>query len=367
MCKINIFKLIKTNLISFLVILQVYAKVVFINNVMFQQIAFYSLVFVCLTYIVISLKSINEILIIILSLTLYVYFGNSTLIKIVLILLAVKKEDILLLIKCHLFYSLIFYASTIVFEIGYSDYVGTFYRDGFNSTVRDTMGFDNPNKPFLYFSTIIYSVLFLINDKSKTIKFIFIISLLFWVVYVYSQTRSYTGLFVYISLLITFFLYHSSFFIRINIEKLMLFFVPILPLFLIIVSILIPIYYHDNSFVNALLTGRPYYWYYYLVEIPYSNYFFGGTVEYQHALDNSFIQLIGGGGIILVSMFLRLYSSMFKKIKRENHLSVCIILVFLLIYATSETFLFEPGLNITLYWLLYYNRSLNFENISRSS
>lgn len=147
----------------------------------------------------------------------------------------------------------------------------------------------------------------------------------------------------------------------------MLIFVPLLPLFLIIVSVVIPVYYHDNAFANALLTGRPYYWYHYLVEIPYSNYFFGGTVEYKHALDNSFIQLIGGGGIILVSMFLVFYSSMFKKILKRNNLSVCIILVFLLVYATSETFLFEPGLNITLYWLLYYSRSLNFENISRSS
>ncbi|TGA73338.1 hypothetical protein VFES401_01110 [Aliivibrio fischeri] len=367
MYKINIFKIIKSNLISFLIILQVYAKVVFVSDFLFQKIAFYSLIFACLVYILISVKSINEILIIIMSVMLYIYFGNSMLIKLVLIILAVKNEDIIFLIKCHLFYSLMFYSSTIVFELGLPSYLGTYYRDGFNSIVRNTMGFDNPNKPFLYLSTIIYSILFLINDKSKSIKFIFTITLLYWVIYVYSQTRSYTGLFVYTFLLITFFLYHSSFFIRINIEKLMLIFVPLLPLFLIIVSVVIPVYYHDNAFANALLTGRPYYWYHYLVEIPYSNYFFGGTVEYKHALDNSFIQLIGGGGIILVSMFLVFYSSMFKKILKRNNLSVCIILVFLLVYATSETFLFEPGLNITLYWLLYYSRSLNFENISRSS
>ena len=151
-------------ILAITMVIQSYSKVFFASDTIFQNIFFYALVFFSILIVSISKFRLIDIFLIITSLIIYLAFGNGFALKLFLVSLAVRCLDINKLLRCYLLLATIAFITVILFNVGGDNSLIYFKGDGVFRIARETLGFDNPNKPFYYLLPIFCCFVFL-NSK----------------------------------------------------------------------------------------------------------------------------------------------------------------------------------------------------------
>lgn len=190
---------------------------------------------------------------------------------------------------------------------------------------RSSLGFTHPNEVFLYFMPIALSGYYLYSNK----KFFYII-LLCTSTALYKVSYSRTG---YIVIFIIIFLnLIKKILNKYKFEKIL----PYIMVILTITSIIIAILYGENfdNNISNMLSGRPYYWKYY-IDNGHMFSIVGKNISPDYFLDNFFLFLLVELGIIGYLIYLVIYYKSLRNLKRDTNL-LLVILVFY-IYGLSET------------------------------
>lgn len=348
---------------SLMIVLQSYSKVLFSQDSFYQVLIFYSLMTFSLIMFFSSRFDLVDILIIGLSLTAYILFGNGFALKLVLVALALRYCNIDVFLKCYLYLACLIFVFIIVF--GAAETTTVFYKGEVSlRIIRETLGFDNPNKAFYYLTPIITCLLFLYYRRYPFCSLIFVISITF---FIFTKTLTTTGLLS--NLILVMMLLSYRFFPRVSgriLSNTAL--VPMLIVLLTSVSFSLAFFYHSNDYVNSLLSFRPFFWYE-VLNTGYTELIFMGQSYDTHniPLDNSYIQAIYYMGLFFFLVMIYYYwlgLSIAKKNGNDIAL-ITILIIYTTIYSFGETFFIEPTLNLTFIivfnfiWTLKRYESIN--------
>ena len=240
-----------------------------------------------------------------------------------LIAILYEDEDTLKMVKIIFYTSLIMYI--IVLILGITDIISSTiaYRniDG-NLDVRRSLGFFNANAVFIYYLPIVLSGYYLFSNVK-----IFNILVLITATILYFFARSRAG-YIVVCLFILLSLFKNNKIIP-KLSKNMFGIMTI-------ISILIAILYGQNSTntINELLSGRPYFSYYYL-ENNLVFTFFGNNMINSMILDNFYLRLLVNYGIIGYLVYFYIYRKGSSLLQMDYKLMLCSVIF--LIYAFCES------------------------------
>lgn len=359
---INI-KKITVCVFSFIIVLQSYSKVLFSQDSIYQVFIFYSLITFALMIFFSSRFDLADIFIIGLSFIAYILLGNGFALKLVLVSLALRYCNIDVFLRFYLYLACLIFIFVIVF--GTAETTDVFYKgEGTLKTIRETLGFDNPNKAFYYITPIITCLLFLYYKRYPFCSLIIIVAITY---FIFTKTLTTTGLLSNLILVILLLLYRL--FPRIS-ERILsnTALVPILIILLTSVSFSLAYFYHSNDYVNSLLSLRPLFWYE-VLNAGYVELIFMGQLYDTHniPLDNSYIQAVYYMGLFFFLIMIYCYWLGLSIAKKNgNSISlITILIIYTTIYSFGETFFIEPTLNLTFIivfnfiWTLKRYESIN--------
>ena len=264
------------------------------------------------------------ILIIALIFTIY-YEDVNFLISLILATLCINKKDDSY-IKVFFYSSLILYLLTIFLNAMNIIPSHDMFRlaDG-TYKIRHSLGFTHPNEVFLYFLPIVLTGYYLYWDKRLFRAIVLIASI---VLYTYSFCR--TGFVAVIILYIIDFLSKKK-----DDFKLINKIVPSLFIIFTLLSVIIAIKFGDNltNPISSLLSGRPYYWNYYIKNNLLITFLGNNRVE-GFFLDSFYMYLLVQLGLAGFAVYLYTYYKSLCLMKFNKKYSI--IIVTFLIYGLFE-------------------------------
>lgn len=209
------------------------------------------------------------------------------------------KDAIKTFIKSFIAVSVIYYVITLLFYLaGVLPSVSVSRVVDQNVIMRESLGFFNANSVSLYFSPIMIAYLGLAIDYPSKKKLIITVIFSAIVLWIYTQTNSRTGFFVMVVALALFWLKSL---IKNRVIKIVM--KEYVILFLILSFAIAILFGQDfETPINHFLTNRPFYWYYGYVK-PWGVALTSVDVDAGVALDNSYLYLLYGGGVISVLIY----------------------------------------------------------------
>ena len=190
--------------------------------------------------------------------------------------------------------------------------------DGEND-LRYSLGFTHPNEVFLFFLPIVLSGFYLFSDKKLFYILVFGISTV-----LYNLTYCRTGF--YIVMLFLFFVLIKKIFTKKSVKKIILIFTVILTILSIIIAIKFGSDINNN--ITKILSGRPYYWNYYINNGTIFTLFGHNKVEGIY-LDNFYMYMLVEIGFIGYIIYIYIYYISLKKLNFDYRCLI-IITIFLL-------------------------------------
>lgn len=258
-----------------------------------------------------------------------------------------KIEDSYI-IKSYFIISCIFY---IIIMLG--GYLGIlngsslYYR---GESLRNPLGFGNPNTVFFAILPIYAAYIYLRFDKYSILDRIFI---LLSSIFIYYKTYSRTGLATMIIVLIIVEIVR-----KININKLARLIISNIPLICFFLSIFLALTWETVG-LNDILSRRPEYWNLYIQNANMLSGIDISQIEWTPPLDNSYIFSISNFGIInTIVIGIVIYIGFYMIVKKGDKKSICIGLIFF-IYALGENVFFNKAINFSL--IIILNSFMNYE------
>lgn len=220
--------------------------------------------------------------------------------------------------------------------------------------IRNSLGFSHPNVTYLNFFILVLLYLYLYFDRVRYINYIIII-ILSHILYLITDSR--TGyLIVIISIIITC-IFKSHKLIKMKGVKILLICMPII---CSTFSIFVGLFYDSKNIIlkelNTLLSGR----------LELSNRFlkmykvklFGQSIIEGSDLngsylriDNGYISLLLGYGIIIFLIFVFTQVILLKKYVNEAKYKEVMLIVVFLIYGVTEVYIYNIFINISLLFI----------------
>ncbi|PSU96069.1 hypothetical protein C0W80_18340 [Photobacterium leiognathi subsp. mandapamensis] len=331
----------------FLIVLQGYSKVIFFDNEISQKIVFYSLVFSFLAYFLFIKYDKKDLLILFLSVIAFLSLGNGSALKLFLILIVLKYFPLRKVLKNYLIINVLFYVF-VIFVLK-ADYGSNIYTREINGVyeIRNTLGFDNPNKAFYYLVPIIIPLVILYMKRCANLLSlgILLISIL-----IFKETLSQTGFYLNVLLSIIILIYNIK--DGRILRKVSFGFIAYTPIILLLLALVLPLFLNPDAF-----SMRMYYWSLYLRDYFSIKSLLGYSMVSEYPLDGSYIYGVIYFGVIFTVFVIFKYIKIIKEFLVNKKRFYLIIPVFyMLAYGFSETNLFEVAFNPTLL-LLFLNYS----------
>ena len=259
------------------------------------------------------------------------------------IVFSISKDGDKKFVKYFFISSIILFILTILMSVmGILPENNSIRRVDGETLVRANLGFTGMNTVFLCFLPIVLSF-FILYEKKFEKKKLLVIIITFLISYVlYKATLCRTGFYCSLIMLLLFF-----FVDKINNSKIVSVFVKYSYIILLIISIGIAIIYgntYENS-VNMILTGRPYYWNYYI-----SNYqlsLTGIDILNTMPLDNAYLTYLYDYGIICFILFAYITFISQKSISKNKYILLA-FLVFAIYGIFENNFIYHYNFMLTL-------------------
>lgn len=289
------------------------------------------------------------------SLLLLYIKGDETFLVITIFIMAMKKSNIRILVKCWTYCNIILFCLAIIYSIieGQNIYIiGRYEGIHMIDVKRYSFGFSHPNGVLAAFFRIICGVIYL--DENKSTKKIIMLELITLLLYYYTKSR--TGVVCITLFLLMCFLIQKGkgTFVELIIAKIFLG----VEISVVLFDLIAVYTYGKSKFIIALdyiLTGRFSLSYRMFDYIKWS--LFGTDVQAEllpYALDNSLWYVILMQGFVLFLLLTILYCwSVWKFEKRGKYLEANIILAFTL-YSICENMYSAMFLNLGLILACYY-------------
>lgn len=255
---------------------------------------------------------------------LFFYFEQNFLISFLLAITILKRND-KEFIKTFFYSSIICFVFTLILNaIGILEANNIIRNVDGVITPRYTLGFRHPNEVFLFFLPIVLSGFYLVEHK----KSFYILTVITSII-LYKFTYSRTGFYVIIIFIIL------ALFRKIFTKKLIKKIIPALFIIFTIFSIMLAMFYGEskNNKISQLLSGRPYYWNYY-IESETLITPFGDNKAEGYFLDNFYIYLLVQLGLIGYMIYFIIYYKSLKKLDYDYR--YLIIATVFLIYGLLE-------------------------------
>lgn len=256
---------------------------------------------------------------------------------------SISKDGDKKFLKYFFISSIILFTLTILMSmIGILPENNSIRRVEGETLVRANLGFTGMNTVFLCFLPIALSF-FILYEKKIEKKKLFIIIITFLISYaLYKATLCRTGFYCSLIMLLLFF-----FVDKINNSKIVNIFVKYSYIILLIIAIGIAIIYGDTyeSSVNMLLSGRPYYWNYYI-----SNYqlsLTGVDILNTMPLDNAYLTYLYDYGIICFILFAYITFVSQKSISKNKYILLAFF-VFAIYGMFENNFIYHYNFMLTL-------------------
>lgn len=259
------------------------------------------------------------------------------------IVFSINKDGDKKFVKYFFISSIILFILTILMSvIGILPENNSIRRVEGETLVRANLGFTGMNTVFLCFLPIVLSF-FILYEKKFEKKKLLIVIITFLISYVlYKATLCRTGFYCSLIMLLLFF-----FVDKIHNSKIVSVFVKYSYIILLVISIGISIIYgniYENS-VNMILTGRPYYWNYYI-----SNYqlsLTGIDILNKMPLDNAYLTYLYDYGIICFILFAYITFVSQKSIIKNKYILLA-FLVFTIYGIFENNFIYHYNFMLTL-------------------
>lgn len=252
------------------------------------------------------------------------YFEQNFLISFLLAIVCLNRNDKDFL-KNFFYSSIICFVFTLILNLMGILEVDNIIRN-VNGVIiaRYTLGFRHPNEVFLFFLPIVLSGFCLFSDK----KMFYILTIISASL-LYKFTDSRTGFYVVIIFLI--FVLFRKIFTKKLIKKA----IPVLFLILTIFSIFLAMFYGENrnNKISRILSGRPYYWNYY-VENETLITPFGNNIVEEQVIDNFYIYLLVQLGLVGYIIYFIIYYVSLKNLNYDY--KYLIVATIFLIYGLFE-------------------------------
>ncbi|HIT71553.1 MAG TPA: hypothetical protein IAD08_06525 [Candidatus Scatovivens faecipullorum] len=268
------------------------------------------LFFICSLYFVLIYEDVNFLISVCLGV---LFFEND------------KKK----FVKVFTIASVFMFLTTIVLsKIGFLESHNMIRYTETGTKIRYSFGFTHPNEVFLFFLPIALGLYYLYD--SKKVYFLIIFSSL--ILYIYSDSR--TGIISIILLFIfNFFIKNKRCRVQDKIIKLM----PYMMFIFTIFSIIVTIRYGTDSkgMISRFLSGRPYYWNYYINNDLLFSLFGKNKIE-GYFLDNYYLYILVELGMISYIIYSSIYYIYYKKIGNNLSRKELIIALVFFTYGICE-------------------------------
>ena len=259
------------------------------------------------------------------------------------IVFSISKDGDKKFVKYFFISSIILFILTILMSVmGILPENNSIRRVDGETLVRANLGFTGMNTVFLCFLPIVLSF-FILYEKKFEKKKLLVIIITFLISYVlYKATLCRTGFYCSLIMLLLFFFVDN-----IHNSKIISVLVKYSYIILLIISIGIAIIYgstYENSF-NMILTGRPYYWNYYI-----SNYqlpLTGIDILNTMPLDNAYLTYLYDYGIICFILFAYITFISQKSISKNKYILLA-FLVFAIYGIFENNFIYHYNFMLTL-------------------
>ena len=259
------------------------------------------------------------------------------------IVFSISKDGDKKFVKYFFISSIILFILTILMSVmGILPENNSIRRVDGETLVRANLGFTGMNTVFLCFLPIVLSF-FILYEKKFEKKKLLVIIITFLISYVlYKATLCRTGFYCSLIMLLLFFFVDN-----IHNSKIISVLVKYSYIILLIISIGIAIIYgstYENS-VNMILTGRPYYWNYYI-----SNYqlsLTGIDILNTMPLDNAYLTYLYDYGIICFILFAYITFISQKSISKNKYILLA-FLVFAIYGIFENNFIYHYNFMLTL-------------------
>ncbi len=271
------------------------------------------------------------------SLMFVVYNEDNLFIYFICALAFLDEKDDKKIISLFTIISIISFISIILAgEMGLVDVVYS-DRDGI---FRKSLGFGHVNTPFIYYIGIIFGLYYLFGDKKMKLTLIYIITTII-AIYIFIETNSRTGLYLYSAFIIISLFYNKK--INKYISKI----APFSFILFLIISILIALVYGNdyNNEINLLLSSRPSFSAYYIKNFLWFN-LLGNNIVSHYVLDNFYLATIvkiGFIGFITYAYIFIKGSILYKKDDK-----IILIIIFVLLYGILEASLYGNFIYVIL-------------------
>lgn len=285
----------------------------------------------------------------------YFFCSDYTLLFLPFLLIGFENVDFEKFIKVEFIVKACLFVLVLIFNYyGLTNTVFTYRDHGF---IRSSLGFSHPNVIGLYLLSMCAEFVYI---RGRNIK---LFDILIWIIIAIifdHYTDSRTSFFcIFLLLGITLILKYSLNSKNIQIKKNMKIKMMILPFTLTIICFIFAILYKNNfqSFANynKILSGRLYYWSYFIDS--YNINFFGHYITKTKSilisssrliLDNSFIRIILEYGIISAISFYYIIYNLIKKAFNNNKIYLVMIIFIFMVAGLFENNLYQYQFNVFL-------------------
>ena len=221
---------------------------------------------------------------------------------------------------------------------------------------RSSLGFGNVNTPFIYFTAILFGLYYLFGDKKKILIIIYLLTTLA-AIYIFRETDSRTGYYLYYAFITCSLLYNKK------VNKYVSKVVPYTFIIFVIVSILISVLYGGDlhNSVNVALSNRPFYSYYYIKNYLWFN-LIGNNIITYYVLDNFYLALLVKIGFIGFFTYCYIFvkgSILYKKDEKIN-----LIILFILLYGIFESNFYGCFIYVILLKEILKGRDVNEKRLN---
>ncbi len=269
-------------------------------------------------------------IIILLSISAYMvilYQDVNFLISLIMAVICIRKDN-KNYVKKFLIFSILLYSMTIVlYYIGILESKNLIRLTEDGIVTRYSLGFNHPNEVFLFFIPIALAGYYLYSEKKSFYIIIFIVATI-----LYKLSYSRTGYIVVLFILLIHILYKMKN-VKIGINKVL----PYMFFIFTIISIGVAIIYGNNNsnYISTALSGRPYYWNYYIENGSILSLLGGNSVNGWN-LDNLYIYLLVELGIIGYIVYSLIYYKSLKQLKTKKDNKLLLIIFIFMIYGLTE-------------------------------
>lgn len=274
-------------------------------------------------------KFFTMVTLLLLSLLIFIVYREDNLFIYYVTALAFLKGKDNIIIKKFLIISLCLFSLILVSgKLSIINVIeGGRYIDG-ETIVRNSLGFGNINSAFVYYLGIIFGLYYFLHNHKFKLLLLYVPTTLM-ALYMYRETDCRTGFYIYLLFVVVSLIYNkklNNYFKRI---------VPYLFVFFTIFSFLLAIIYGTtmSNEVNSLLSGRPYFSYYYIKNFKFISLVGTGVVGH-YVLDNYYLSLLVKSGIVGYITYLYVFTKS-SKIISDNY-AYSLVILFTLIYGILE-------------------------------